>query len=812
MNNLPQPPAGSTERQSVNPARLRFTWGASKREPARWRLGVLCWFRRAKSPSTGNYYVPTINEVKYPLALVVSVRGLLLWIITLGLSALLGGAGVLHALYSKKPFNRVTYADLALPWRWSGLDALRGQSNLAQAAQNLKDGDVRSAFTYLRTGLSRYPADNDARLQLATLFILYRVRAEAENTLVQALDHGYPGKDYIRKAVELLQSGDNQARLIAFCDRALDANSASPSPSKTEARFLDGIKTKTLLEIDRSDEALQLVEKRYPDDIPFLHMTRVMHALARDDIAGAEARLEEWLRIAPDSPEALASGVRVCRRAGKTDRMQSFILKLRSAYPDNPAYVSLGITENLLASQTAAALDLLDISVIRFADRPYAYSDWAEAISQTGRLDALARLEQLVRESGQNPLPVIITRMMTAIRLKNWAEASECDARLRDMDSAMSPRFRSIHQVTSALLQACTQPVKGAQSTLVNSLTGGWVGLHLYRQIIEALDAAGRYEAALEVITIAEGYFPGSRYIAGKRTFLAAKTAEQKALAETKVDRMQAPGEAPRDFADENALNTAVDAEVAAGRPDEALRLIRATRNAAPSWLPGTERKLDWREIQICALAGDLPQLQLKLRESLRVPSAADIDRVINQAESWNAGKRGPAALLAIREVLRAQPAHAKAASLLAAWAPVNETVDNPLAAPALPASAPELFASIDAALAASNKAGAPAESLLRQIRSLKKSEPDWLAAALPELEWREIKLAANADDMPLLQLNLRTYLRGRAGAEERCLTLAREWHEQGKNSLALLVVRELLRQNPDHKAASKLLLDWSAP
>jgi len=742
----------------------------------------------------------------------ISLRGLLLWCLGLSLVGLLSGAGVVAKLYSKKPFNRITYSDLVLPWRWSHIDALRGQANLSQAADDLKTGKIRSGITYLRSGLARYPGDTNSRLQLATIYILLRKRLEAEKTLLQAFDSGYPGSDYIHKSVELLQKGDNPELLLTFCDLGRAANASSAAPSSTDARFLDGVKVKALLELMRSDEAVQLVEKYQPKDLPFLQMTRVLRALAHEAISDAEVHILHWLTVMPDSEEALATGVRVYRIAGKVAEMQALILKLRSRYPDNPNHVSLGISENILAGQIQAAFDLLDISVIRFSNRPSVYGDWAAVIGETGNIGVLSRLAQRLTESNNYPQSVILVRMMTAIRLKEWTEAAECSARLQDSIPPLSAHFRSIFDVAKALLETCTQPVKGAQNTLANTITGGWVGLYLYRQVIDSLSGSERYEAALEIITLAEGYFPSSRYIAAQRTSLTAKLETQNAdFARIAAQNAQSSVAKPT-FADADAFFAACEAEIEAGRIPNAQRLIRAVRDDAPAWLAGVQSKLEWREIQLAALADDMPLLQLNLRTTLRTATSGELDRAVTQAKAWFAEKRRSSALIAIREVLKMQPTHAEAANLLVEWDPASKNPESTLSVASLPKSAEELFKTIDADLASGESVTAHAEAGLRLARAVRRSDPEWLVAAMPELEWREILLAAIGDDIPQLQLNLRTYLRSRTGADGRCLNQARAWHSEGKNSLALHVVREVLRQSPEHPAATKLLTDWAKP
>ncbi|MEY4489764.1 MAG: hypothetical protein RIQ79_2272 [Verrucomicrobiota bacterium] len=794
----------------VNPARIQFTWGCPPDAPGPWRFWVFCFFRRAKSPVTGNYYVSARSSTAYPLAVIISLRSFFLWMLAISLAAYFGGGALIANWYGKKPFNLITYPDLVLPWRWSRLETLRGQANLAQADANLKDGDLRSAYAYLRSGLARYPDDSKGRLQLATIYVLFRKRPEADKTLLAAYDYTYPGADYFKKSIELIEPGDNPELLIGYCARARASAIASGAATPAELRQIDLVAARTLNSLEHYDEAVAYVEKNQPADASFLHSTKISRALALKDIPAAKAELDLWLAEKPDEEPALNTAIRVYGAAGMVPEMQAKILRLRSLYPENPDYIALGMVENIKAGQTTAALDLLDISVIRFAHKPAVYGDWAEAIGKTGKSEVVARLEQLVRETNQNPQAVILSMMLAQLRRQAWAEAEASSARLDLLYPGVSPRLQTLHRVAKALLETCSQPVKGAQNTLANSIAGGWVSLTLYKQIIDALVAAERYESAQEILTLAEGYYPQSRYILAQRTLISGRQLAQKAALERRNAERLGADAAPQIPADAAALYAELDTRLASNQIDEALQLLRNVRKANPAWLKSVLPEVEWREIVVAGQSDNLTLLQLALRTYLRGRPEVRLERALAQAVVWHTQNHMSAAALIVREVLNLQPVQKTALRLKSEWkldeaAPAGP--GNKAAAAELPppASARELFQALDTEAAAGR-----AEQALRLIRSVRRAEPAWLNSALPEIEWREIQLAAMNDDLPLLQLNLRTYLRTRPAEYDRCLTQARTWQGTGRTSAALVAVRESLRQKPDDASAQKLLTELS--
>jgi hypothetical protein len=753
------------------------------------------------------------------MALVVCVRGLLLWSLGMMIAAYLGGAAALTYWFHRKPHNHIAYGDVvSAPWQWSHFNALRGQANIDQARDALKDRNLRAAFALFRSGVARNPDDSKARLELATVFTIFRIRPEAEKLLVKGFDHTYPGHEYLVKAVAIIEAGDNPEFLLGFCARARAALAATPSPSPGDERYLNETTVKTLISLGRLDEAVSSVEAFHPLDPVRLAKTKITRALVGGDIAKALAELDPWLTASPDNEQALATAVRVYREAGKLSEMQAAILRLRSRYPENPEHISLALSECLLAGQSQPALDLLDISFYRFVNKPTAFGQWADAIGKTGRDDVLARLEQLMRDSNLNPQSVLFATLMTDIRKQSWAEAQAADVRLDALYPNVHPRIQDLHRVAKALLEVCRQPVMGAQNTLTASIAGGWLGLPYYRQIIDCLVATERYEAAGEVLTLAEGYYPTSRYIAAARPDLAAKLAAQNSALAQNSAKAAVP--APRLPANAAALLAILDANEKSGRNDESLHLLRAVRSAKPAWLRTALPNIEWREIQIAAEAGDISLLQLDLRTRLHSRAKTDIDRILALAQKWRGESRDSVALVAVREVLKTQPANNVALALLTQWSPsaepaasatdaANTTAAASAVAPAtpIPSSAQDLLKTLDDQIAANS-----ADDALRLIRAVRRADPDWLGAALPELEWREILLAVRSGDLPLLQINLRTHLRTHPDAGARCLTQARAWHTEGKDSAALVVVKEVLRQTPDDPDARRLLAEWSLP
>jgi hypothetical protein len=102
------------------------------------------------------------------------------------------------------------------------------------------------------------------------------------------------------------------------------------------------------------------------------------------------------------------------------------------------------------------------------------------------------------------------------------------------------------------------------------------------------------------------------------------------------------------------------------------------------------------------------------------------------------------------------------------------------------------------------------AENGLSLIRAVRKQSPDWLAGNEEALTLAEVELAAGADDITLLKLTARTYLRTQPKtSREQLMKLAAGWHEQGRKAEALMVLREVLKVDADFKPALQALEAW---
>ena len=440
-------------------AGIKFVWGWSKIINAKWRLRLFCAYRHAVSPVTGEAYAVTDGSKHiYPLMFVINVRMLLASLGVLGVAAYLTGAAIFLQIQKQHPHNLISYSDLVWPMGWSHVRELQGQANLASAKDEMSQGRYGEAFMNLRVGLPRYPANTDARLTLAVIYISIHQRAQADRLLLDTFNHGYPGIDFVTKAVNLLKSGDNIDGLLKFCDLAQASLAGQPSPDLWDARLIHRIHIESLMDQGRYDEALALTEK-FSRRIDFLIAEiKTRRALAKNDAVAAEPWLTEWLKLAPKSKFAVSFLIRARRMAGRLTEMQAAIDRLHNLAPLDPGYVTTGMKEYWRAGADKQAAALLDDGVLRYASKPGPLYAWAEAATDAGQ-DAVAdQIEAIVVEHGFDLQKLLVAKLCSQIKRRQWEQALATDNRLEGMGAKLDPKIEILHKTTKALITICTQP------------------------------------------------------------------------------------------------------------------------------------------------------------------------------------------------------------------------------------------------------------------------------------------------------------------------------------------------------------------
>jgi len=648
--------------------KIRLTWGTRQIANMQWCLGLFAIHRLKTATiavlsglSSGDQQRFLENRVS------ISLRGVLVWMLVLALAGYFPAAYAILRAQSDKPHNRITYTDLAFPWRWSGLDELRGRALIAQARDELRAGNFSAGFSRLRMGLARAPTDTDARTDLAKLYIMRRLRIHADRVLMEAFDHAYPGIGYVSTSYRTLTYGDNPENELRFIAAARKAHAAAAGPA-ADSPQIDALEIETWLRLGRIDEAEAAGRRIYTEGTAERIQADLSIALARKDYTRACVLVETWLRLHPSAETVIARAVVVYRLAGRFDDMQACLNLLRKLSPVNPAHAAFNVVQNLLAGRDEQARAALEDGLFRFGADPRELEVWMRDIAETGRGDFLVRLELFMNEHGHDLRSVLFARLLAQVRARDWAAVPETVARLEERSVQMAPGERVGVEHVTTLAMACFDPGGVRQQMFIDAYTRSPVSLEFSRMMIEALLAAGRPATASHIVTLAEGIYPESQYLS------AASVRARDRLTviddEREKARPVAAASPAAAFSDANALFAEIDRLIRSGGVEDALVLSRAVRKDSPAWLSGRETALALREFDLSVRTNDIALLRLGVRSYLRGPGDRDVTALLGLATGWHDGGRRSESLLVVREILKTQPDHLAALEALEAWDP----------------------------------------------------------------------------------------------------------------------------------------------
>lgn len=648
---------------------IRLVWGTPAVPGGRWRAGLL---NLKLIPRTNRAIAERAAALQAysQHRLHLSLRGVLIWCLSLGASAYFAGAAVLlHRLDSRTPHNRIGYLDLALPWRWKNLDGLRGEALIAAGREALAAGRFQEGFGLLRAGLAHHPEDAAARLDLALIHLRLRLPHRAIALLLDGLDHGYPGRESLEALFTLLRDANRPDALADACMRARQnlLALAAPAHPAADTRWLDEQTVRALVAAGRAPEALAVVENNYTASDPFRREFTVARLLDTGRLDEAFALARSWAEEAPRSPEPLRLLAIAARHQGDHALMDETLHRLQRLDPARPEPLFYALVQQRLAGRTDAADATFEQILLRHGADPALYVALARVLAEISFPEGLDRLARECAERGLSPRPVLWARLELAHDARVWPEVEQLAAALA---ATTGPAFTEAQKTwlrtVTHLARACLDGTSGTQSALVETISDRPGSLSLYLRILEALLAAGRPTTARDVLVLAEGPYPESGALRDFRarlnTALAAAADAAKPIAPT-------PGKHADALVSLEAFVVAFHAHADSQDAAGALALLAEARRARPDWLAPAAARLENLELPLHARGDDPLRLQYLARADLaRDPRAPDAMLSLAQAAHL-AGHEANARLL-VKEILRAQPEHDAALAQLRAWTP----------------------------------------------------------------------------------------------------------------------------------------------
>ena len=684
--------------------KVKLCWNGSS-VPADWRLGLFGGYAR----SAGGRRI----------GWVISLRGALAWLAGLAVVGYFSAALVLWVVLERRPYNYVTYTDLILPTRWSGVGKLRGKAQIAEGLDDIKAKRWGAGLAKLRNGIARYPEEIEGRLVLADLYLAMKARKQAMAIYAGGLQTRYPGREYVAKMVKVTAQAEDFDGWVRTCDQALALVAGQPKLDE-DRRWLIQEKLRALIAAERADEALVLAEAEGESRNPAISELRVLALLAAHKPGEAVGFLQAWAeRNGPKAdPQILRLQVRAYREAGELAAMGQALESLRQLAPTDPRPYVYGIVQRLLAGQRDEAQKGLDSFYLRFGSTPQYLQILAAPLAEIAERELLEQLIAFARQQGFSLTALRHALVQALIERGNWSEASAVLADLAAVPQK-DPAATAWYELMNAQVNAALDPSDGTQSTLVSLVRGRQYSLGFYKGLIRNLQKAGRVATAREVVTFAQGVFAQNAAIEALRTDLEGTIAADSARKDQAEQQAAETRRLARIQVQAGAQAAAVQAQAAAharlpataavtvtgtsgtpvssgpvaataptaarvewaeadffahlarlsqpGDPSGALQAIRDLRRAQPAWLSRREAELALSEVRLLGASGDTLGLRTAVRRYLTGDKLRGT-QVMDAARDLHGSGHKDEALLVLREVVAKMPDYRFAQTLLAEW------------------------------------------------------------------------------------------------------------------------------------------------
>ncbi|MBS0631611.1 MAG: hypothetical protein JSS11_06830 [Verrucomicrobia bacterium] len=624
---------------------MKIVWGNPAGVVDQWWFGL--WGFRRRDTQRGR------------VDLIISGRGLTLWLAGAVVAAYVGAATVWYNWQTSRRYSFVTYTDaLLLPVRRAEIREAQGRALIEEGLEDLDNKRWSDAAMKLRSGLERAPHHWRARLALARFNLLINQRAKALQLLTEDLAYGYPGREYLEFLFGLCSNGEDYDRIIQVCDRF-------EKMAKADGAWLLRMRLQALLDSGRAKDVLKLAA---PEGETAGDVQREAQVLALIQLnRGAEAAriLAEWRRRPDARPgQVLPLEVRVARLTGRFDDMARAQAELQALAPNEPRNYLGAVTENLAAGREAEAERALQDYFFRFGSSPQNLLLMATELMKTR---SLPLLRLCVEEAAAHSFADLRFRFLLAQRQMELGDLTGARATLAALEPMMpqaSLADTGIYQWLRGTVAAALLPDAGLQSEIAEQFRGRMMPASLYRQTAETLLAAGRTETAARILDYAKTTYPDNPVLGGlrERTDVILEAERRRAAAAVPVVQ-------PVKVTNEKEFFDQLEIAAHHDRWTEAGQQVRDLRLAKPAWLPGREPDLMEWEMRIAARTADLPALLGTARLFLN-GDARRADRALRLAvELRGEGVQEMAATL-LREVLARSPDFKPALRLKAAWQP----------------------------------------------------------------------------------------------------------------------------------------------
>lgn len=634
MNNPVAVPPGRIKRLP----RIRFIWGAKESLRANWFLGLI-----------------GIHTKGYPreLWIIFSVRGLLLWSTGSALALYFIGAGVVAYIFSRNPYNRISYTDLILPTRWSELRSLRGQALIDDGLDQLRKKQYAAAFMMLNHGLRLEPGNIPARLVVAEFFTAAGHLPRALQTYRAGLPHAADHRRFLENTFKLAEYTEDYELVLKLVE---EAEAVMPADALANRRFLASKRIQANTKLGRHEANLALWAAAQPAPGMQLNTAwaRALAATGRADEAIAAIRKH------PDQFGLLREPwdllLELGRAHNRPDVGREAVDALVALEPTRHRFYATRIAYLGEIQATAEAEQAIDDYFLRFGYDEAAVVTLLKAAEGKLSLPLLERVWRETQALGKAGAGAHMAYVQNLIWLGEIRRARQQFVRTQTILQQTSYPHGNWIEGTGLLLNTLETDGPSDRKLLQDFAAKNNLPPEAYRTMTRNLLTAGRQETAYAMAQLARSQFPGIRDLPAAALTAPVETVSAVAAAD-------ATAVLPATAAREEIIK--LEAALNDSRWIDALAAIKTIEASALAKDIGEQ--LLYHRIRIHGHLSEQTELSWYMRRLLE-SGRIDVTRLRTLAVQLHAAGLKNSAETLLREVLRKYPDAKWASDLIRQW------------------------------------------------------------------------------------------------------------------------------------------------
>ena len=552
--------------------------------------------------------------------LYLKVRPLLISLGGLMVAGYLASAVALVWWLDRSPFNKVGFADVAMPWRWSALNTLRGEGFSERGMKEIQEeGQELRAVFYLQRGLGLKPDHAEARLTLAKFYEEAKYYPGVKRTIMPQLKFGYS-----RPLVELLLKAAAQADDLTTVQEVANAMRELVLDQADQKSWLDEWRTQTFIRQDEPEAALKIIEENGYE----LGDWSVMKVNALIGLGDLDRALEAAQAIPPAFPGMFPLGLRTQARVLSERKERDALLAVLDLLFEDSKHSQepwiFAIEQLVKAEFYAEASNFIGDFMLRFGANSGAVNTLYTRVVNTGSLPATQMAFDKISEWGE---PTTGQRLALAWMLISEGEWSRLQAEFgqglgdEKTDGFVIPLVRGLGEAT-------------ADSTATEGLNAflGKRGMHLqlYKFLIRGLSKSEHWPLVQMVAQAGKRYHPDSVSMDGYLVQSAEKLAEM----EPKEERGDLAASVRKTYeeSDVPALKLELTRAMEGERWSDIESLVLEIRRQRAAWFSQIEPTVDLADARAGAARGDLERLT-RLAPAVLRRDRGEMEWFLDQAE-----------------------------------------------------------------------------------------------------------------------------------------------------------------------------------